>query len=139
MTERERFENWARRSDANPLLNRAEHDGKKLDEYHFPLARAMWEAWQAARAASPKVPQCVEEWMNSTPNLVRGERFYSESDIRAYLSGMAIVPVEVIAHYDALPFLIEPIKAAKRKGMTSEEACRALSAWDKARNTVSAK
>lgn len=57
MTEHERFENWARRSDANPLLNRAEHDGKKLHEYHFPLARAMWEAWQAASAASPKVPQ----------------------------------------------------------------------------------
>lgn len=59
MTEREQFEAWARQSDTCPLLNRADHNGTELDEYHFPLARAMWEAWQAARA-TPALPQVPE-------------------------------------------------------------------------------
>lgn len=78
--------------------------------------------------------QDVEGFIKNTPCLVLGERFYSESDLRTWMAGHVRVPVEVVSHYDALQFLIEPLKAAKGKGMTAQEACAALSAWDKARN-----
>jgi len=60
---RAEFEAWAAQSDANPLLIRADHNGKELDEYHFPLARAMWDAWQAAKPDPCEWVQ--DEWDNS--------------------------------------------------------------------------
>jgi len=61
----------------------------------------LWQVWQAARA-TPALPQGVEEWIaaNSHPLYFAdsGEGFGSEAvfanDLRAYLSGMAIVPVD---------------------------------------------
>ena len=56
-----------------------------------------WQAWQAARAASPKVPQGVEEWIAAHQFDVERDNandVINADDLRKYLSGMALVPVE---------------------------------------------
>jgi len=55
-----------------------------------------WETWQAARA-TPALPQGVEEWIHHhwvQFDTAKFERFVPVDDLTAYLSGMAIVPVE---------------------------------------------
>lgn len=51
-----------------------------------------------ARAASPKVPQGVEEWIEAHTHEGDGYEVVQDhvhvEDLRAYLSGMALVPVE---------------------------------------------
>jgi len=59
----------------------------------------LWQVWQAARA-TPALPQGVEEWIkqNKFSALSAGEfnEVVSIRDLRDYLSGMAIVPVELL-------------------------------------------
>lgn len=44
---RAEFEVFAR--EQGVLINRADHNGVGLEDYHFPLARGMYQAWQASR------------------------------------------------------------------------------------------
>jgi hypothetical protein len=92
---REAFEKWARQSSANPMLNRADHNGKELDEYHFPLARGMWEAWQAAIASRDEPVaavtgyhggHCVVEPIDRAQLLPVGMALYSGASGKAALS-----------------------------------------------------
>lgn len=97
MTEREQFEKW---------WDGAFTSGDPEEKY------TAWCGWKA-RAASPKGAQGVEEWIAENGlqfvdtmggfavNLNRSKtcqypypEYVSVDDLRAYLSGMAIVPVE---------------------------------------------
>ena len=101
MTEREQFEKafpvpknvyW---NDELGYYDEYERDwDRREDEYQ----NAALHGWQAARAASPKVPQGVEEWLVGCEHCATIENnvlaFNMASNLRAYLSGMAIVPVD---------------------------------------------
>jgi len=67
---REEFEKWAAQSSADPLLIRADYNGKELDEYHFPMARGMWETWQAATALQAERVRELEDKVQMLASLL---------------------------------------------------------------------
>lgn len=70
---------------------------KAPDESEVTMVDMAAMAWQAARAASPKVPQGVEEWIEKHQQAANASdtapAIVFVDNLRAYLSGMAIVPV----------------------------------------------
>ena len=111
MTEREQFEGAMLAEVIMPRPHLAAHIETIFERHEFGdcgykqmWLDSAWLGWQAARA-TPALPQGVEEWIEKNSEYAdkvydRHAKFQSMKkyvavdDLRAYLSGMAIVPVK---------------------------------------------